>query len=81
MRRIVESNILKSLYPDGFTIPEIQKVYESILNKQFDRRNFRKKILSFDFIIDTNKYKNFEGKKPAKIYKFDNKFKENKSVF
>lgn len=79
--RIVESNILKSLYPDGFTIPEIQKAYESILNKQFDRRNFRKKILSFDFIIDTNKYKNFEGKKPAKIYKFDNKFKENKSVF
>lgn len=80
-QRIVESNILKSLYPDGFTIPEIQKAYETILNKKFDRRNFRKKILSFDFIIDTNKYRNFEGKKPAKIYKFDNQFKENKSVF
>ena len=80
-QRIIESNILKSLYPEGFTIPEIQKAYESILNKQFDRRNFRKKILSFDFIKDTNKYKTFEGKKPAKIYKFDDKFKENKNVF
>ena len=79
--KIVESNILKSLYPDGFTIPEIQKAYETILNKTFDRRNFRKKILSFDFLLDTNKYKNFEGKKPAKLYKFDENFKENKNVF
>ena len=79
--KIVESNILKSLYPDGFTIPEIQKAYETILNKTFDRRNFRKKILSFDFVLDTNKYKNFEGKKPAKLYKFDENFKENKNVF
>ena len=79
--KIVESNILKSLYPDGFTIPEIQKAYETILNKTFDRRNFRKKIISFDFVLDTNKYKNFEGKKPAKLYKFDENFKENKNVF
>lgn len=79
--KIVESNILKSLYPDGFTIPEIQKVYESILNKTFDRRNFRKKILSFDFVIDTKKYKNFEGKKPAKLYKFADEIKKNKSIF
>lgn len=80
-QKIVQSSILQSLYPDGFTIPEIQKVYETILNKKFDRRNFRKKILSWDFIIDTNEYKNFEGSKPAKIYKFDNTSKENKSIF
>ena len=79
--RIVETNILKSLYPDGFTIPEIQKVYETILDKKFDRRNFRKKLLSLNFIKDTNKYKNFEGKKPAKIYKFDHNYKENTHVF
>ena len=42
-------------------IQSIQKAYEIILDKKFDRRNFRKKILSFDFIIDTNKYKTFEG--------------------
>ena len=30
-----------------------------------------------DFVLDTNKYKNFEGKKPAKLYKFDENFKEN----
>jgi len=79
--KIIETNILKSLYPDGFTLPEIQKVYEVILDNKFDRRNFRKKILNTGFIEDTNKYVSFEGKKQAKLYKFNNKIKENKNVF
>ena len=67
---VLETNILKSLYPHGFTIPEIQKVYESILNKKLDRRNFRKKILSLDFVQETSETSNFIGKKKAKLYKF-----------
>lgn len=77
--RIIESNILKALYPDGFTMPEIQKVYETILEKQLDKRNFRKKILSLGLIEETNKYVTFEGTKPAKVYKFKKNIK-NKSV-
>ena len=38
------NNILKSLFPDGISIPELQKTYEAILGRTFDRRNFRKKI-------------------------------------
>ena len=68
--RIVKSDILKSLYPSGFTMPEIQKVYETILEKQFDKRNFRKKLLSLDIIEATNKYEKFEGRKPAKLFRF-----------
>ena len=70
---ICHSNILSNLYPQGFTIPEIQMAYESILNKKYDRRNFRKKLINSGLIIDTNKTKKFEGNKPAKIYKFKNK--------
>ena len=77
--RIVESDILKSLYPDGFTMPEIQKIYETILNKTIDKRNFRKKFLSLGLIEDTNKFATFEGTKPAKLYKFK-KNKKNKNV-
>ena len=47
-KEIVKSNILKSLFPDGVTMPELQKTYEAILDKKFDRRNFRKKMLSLD---------------------------------
>lgn len=65
---IMETNILKSLYPNGFVLPEIQKTYESILNIKLDRRNFRKKILTM--VEDTNKQKVFDGTKPAKVYIF-----------
>lgn len=75
---ITRSNILKSLFPSGFTLPELQKVYESILGKSLDRRNFRRKILSLDLIEDTGKEIKFEGKKPAKLYQF--KEIKNKSV-
>lgn len=77
---IVSSNILKKLYPNGFTIPEIHKVYESILNIEIDRRNFRKKLLSQKIIVDTNETINFEGKKPAKKYKFNEEI-QNKKLF
>ena len=76
---IVTTDILKNLFPSGFTIPEVQKTYEAILEKQFDRRNFRKKLLSLDLIKDTNKEIVFEGRKPAKLYRFNNK-RSNKNV-
>jgi len=75
---ISNSDILKSLFPNGFTIPELQKTYESILGKTFDRRNFRRKLLSLDLIVDTNKTIKFDGNKPAKLYEFND---NNKSVF
>jgi len=68
--KIDNTDILKALFPYGFTIPEIHKTYEAILNKFIDRRNFRKKLLSNELIIETNATTKFEGNKPAKIYKF-----------
>ena len=69
-KKILNSNILKALYPDTVTIPELQKVYEAILNKELDRRNFRKKILSLNILIDTDKVGQFDGNKPANLYRF-----------
>ena len=79
-QKITESNILSSLFPNNFTMPELQKVYEAILGKEFDRRNFRKKILSLNIVEDTNSTMKFECRKPAKLYKFKDNI-ENKSVF
>lgn len=79
-KQIVKSNILKSLFPDGVTMPELQKTYEAILNKKFDRRNFRKKILNLDLIEDTNLSDRFEGNKPAKVYMFKKEI-EDKDIF
>lgn len=77
---IVLSDILKALLPNEFTMPELQKIYEGILDKTFDRRNFRKKILSLNIVDDTNKEVSINGKKPSKLYKFKDKI-EIKKVF
>lgn len=68
---IVSSNVLKELFPSGFTLPELQKTYEGILERKVDRRNFRKKLLSLGLIKETNKTEVFNGKKPAKKYFFN----------
>jgi len=47
------------LLPENFTLKEVQEVYESILGESLDRRNFRRKILTYDFLINT------EEKKPG----------------
>ena len=75
---IIDTDILKSFFPNGFTLPELQDVYESILEIEIDRRNFRKKMLPL--IIDTHKEIKYNGKKCAKLYKFD-KRKKNISIF
>ncbi|NJC26898.1 NUDIX hydrolase [Neolewinella antarctica] len=41
------------LLPESFTLKEAQEVYEAILGEELDRRNFRRKILSYDFLINT----------------------------
>ena len=61
-------------------MPELQKTYEAILGKDFDRRNFRKKILNLNLIEDTNTSDRFEGNKPAKVYKFKDSI-EDKEIF
>lgn len=73
---VVSSTVLKSLFPKGFTMPELQMTYEGILDKKFDRRNFRKKILSLGLIRETDNLVVFKGKKPAKKYVFKEEIEE-----
>lgn len=68
--KVLESSILRGLLPMEFTLPELQKVYETLLGKNLDRRNFRKKLLNDGIIEDIHKDALFNGKKPAKMYKF-----------
>lgn len=75
-RRIVNSNLLKILLPSDFTLPELQKVYEQILNKSLDRRNFRKKFVNFNLIEDTMQKTNGSNGRPAKLYRFKDDIRE-----
>ncbi len=58
------------LLPDEFTLTELQKAYEIILEEQLDKRNFRRKILSAKILAETgNKKQDGEGR-PAKLYRY-----------
>jgi len=45
------------LLPARFTLSEAQQLYEDILGEKLDRRNFRRKILTYDFLVETEKKK------------------------
>ena len=68
--KIMRSTIVESLLPKYFTLPELQNVYEAILDKKFDRRNFRKKFLQLDLIENTGLMADVKGHRPANLYKF-----------
>lgn len=59
------------LLPDEFLFSDVESLYVSILNKDIDRRNFRKKILGFGFIEETDRVSNHKSGRPAKYYRFN----------
>jgi 8-oxo-dGTP diphosphatase len=59
------------LLPKEFLFSELENLYCTILNKEIDRRNFRKKILSFGIIEETEKFGNISKGRPAKLYRFN----------
>lgn len=60
------------LLPEKFTLTELQKSYELILDMKLDKRNFRKKVLTGDVLKELNEYTKLGSKRPAKLYSFDN---------
>ncbi|MGM0582434.1 MAG: NUDIX hydrolase [Bacteroidota bacterium] len=60
-----------NLLPEKFTMPEFQALYETILQKKIDRRNFRRKMLSLDILIDTNEKRMGSTNRAPIVYKFD----------
>lgn len=79
--KIMRSTIVKSLLPKYFTLPELQSVYEVILQKNFDRRNFRKKFLTLNLIENTGLTKEVKGHRPANLYKFVSKDEDDIDIF
>lgn len=59
------------LLPKKFLFSELENLYTTILSKEIDRRNFRKKILSFGFIQETTETSSLNAGRPAKLFQFN----------
>jgi len=53
-----------SLLEKKFTLSELQAIYETVFNKKFDKRNFRKKILSLNILNEEEIKKNVSNRPP-----------------
>jgi 8-oxo-dGTP diphosphatase len=57
------------LLPSKFTLGELQAVYEAILDKQLDKRNFRRKIAELKILKPLKEYRSDVGR-PAQLFQF-----------
>jgi 8-oxo-dGTP diphosphatase len=59
------------LLPPKFTLSQLQRLYETVLERELDKRNFRKKILSMGILIETDEVQQDVAHRAARLYRFD----------
>jgi len=65
------------LLPAKFTIRQLQNLYEVILSKKLDNRNFRKKVLKANYLIPLDEKETKVAHKPARLYSFNKEIYKN----
>ncbi|MDR9374167.1 MAG: NUDIX hydrolase [Schleiferiaceae bacterium] len=74
-RRVKRRPIGFSMLPKSFTLNQIQRLYEEALGKYLDKRNFRRKLLKSQLLIETGETirSSPRARRPAALYTFDEK--------
>ena len=70
-KRVQEHPLGFNLLPKKFSLRELQNLYEAILDIKLDKRNFRKKFFSMDFLEDLDELEQDVPHRPGKLYKFN----------
>ena len=70
-RRLNYQPVAFELLPEKFTLTQLQSLYEAILLEKLDKRNFRKKMLSYGFLKELDEKQRGVSYRAAKLYKFD----------
>jgi len=60
------------LLDERFPFSELEKLYTAVLDREIDRRNFKKKVLKFGFLEETNEKQQLEGAgRPGNLFCFN----------
>ncbi|NIP86252.1 MAG: NUDIX domain-containing protein [Planctomycetales bacterium] len=59
------------MLPHKFPLRDLQKMYETILDRPLDKRNFRKKILSMRVLVELDETETDVPHRAARLYRFD----------
>ncbi len=72
--KIVYEPIGFELLDKRFPFSELEKLYVTVLDKPIDRRNFKKKIMRYGFLVETKERQQLKGAgRPGFLYQFDEK--------
>jgi 8-oxo-dGTP diphosphatase len=61
------------LLPPKFTLSQLQELYETVLERELDKRNFRKKILGMELLVELDEVERDVAHRAARLYRFDRK--------
>jgi 8-oxo-dGTP diphosphatase len=61
------------LLPPKFTLSQLQRLYETILERPLDKRNFRKKVLGTGLLLELDEVEQDVAHRAARLYRFDRK--------
>jgi 8-oxo-dGTP diphosphatase len=67
--KLAYSNVAFGLLPDVFTLRELQSVYEAVLGRELDKRNFRKKVIALG-MLEAGAGQRRGSHRPAQLYRF-----------
>jgi 8-oxo-dGTP diphosphatase len=59
------------LLPRKFTLRQMQGLYEKILDRPLDKRNFRKKVLGMGILAELDEIETDVAHRAARLYRFD----------
>ncbi len=59
------------LLAEHFTMPQLQRLYETILGVRFDRRNFQKKMIATGVVQEESEAVLHNGHRPSKLFSFN----------
>jgi len=59
------------LLPPKFTLSQLQHLYETVLDRELDKRNFRKKVLALDLLDELDEVEQDVAHRAARLYRFD----------
>ncbi len=77
-KQIREQPIGFNLLPKKFSLLQLQRLYEVILNIELDKRNFRRKLNALEILKDLGEIEESVSHRPARLYAFDESVYESK---
>jgi len=71
--KVSQTPIGIELLPKKFTLTQLQRVYEKVLDREIDKRNFRKKVLATGLLVETDEVEQDVAHRAARLFRFDEK--------